>query len=198
MVGLSRGVAHNRGISASMSAVAVLLVMLSGKVFGVGQIATTPVSFADTLDFSGKWFSSEPDSDTLVIEQLADRIRVTTIYCCRRELASSTSVFYFNRWGPRLARNPDDDKPTQVRWDGDRLILHQGPEFTESGGGGGFVQIWSLNGEELLIDTINRGLGLLFDFKESSIPDFFPRVHKTYARVGMNDVVSNPGLNLTP
>jgi hypothetical protein len=130
-------------------------------------------------DFSGRWVRGD---ETMVIVQTSETVKVTTINCCRPELPQSTATFYFNKWGPRLARNPDDDKPTQVRWDGNKLILHQGPEYTESGGGGGFVQVWSLHEDELVVDTINRGLGLSFDFRESSIPWFYVKEHKTYKR----------------
>jgi hypothetical protein len=147
-----------------------------------------PLAAAQALkpDFSGTWNRDAARSehyataDRLVITQSESEVHVRQLLCCRQAGEEWVITYYFDRWGPRaaaprhtsptLARR--DDKPTQVRWDGNALVLHAGPELDIRGGS---VRVWRLtpDGRDLLEEVVNRGLGLRFDFRAASIPSMF-------------------------
>ena len=148
-----------------------------------------------TPDFAGEWgfdatlSDDRAAADRLVVVQTPRIITLRRTLCCRQAGEDWTTTYHFNEWGPRDARplrsSPTtarvDRKPTQARWDGAALLLHAGPELDRQGGS---LHIWRLsaNGQQLVEEVINRGLGLRFDFKEASIPKGYARDRHVYVR----------------
>jgi hypothetical protein len=148
-----------------------------------------------TPDFSGVWTYDAARSEAaaaahkLEITQSADQVQVRQFLCCRQEGEIWTISYYFNQWGPRSAMPRHipqnvarrDTKPTQARWDGDRLVLHAGPDLDTRGGS---VRMWRLSADQrdLVEETVNRGLGRDFDFREASIPRTYARDRHVYTR----------------
>jgi len=148
---------------------------------------------AQKPNFSGTWqldirrSEHRTVADTLVVTQTERELRLHQVLCCRQAGEEWVFTYHFNQWGARnstpLHRKKTeprhDTKPTQVRWDGDALIMHAGPELDRAGGS---VRIWRLwaDGRELHESIVSRGLGLAFDFKEASIPAFYARDRHVY------------------
>jgi hypothetical protein len=148
-------------------------------------------------DFSGTWVLAPARSarraaaDKLVVRHDDATLRIVQFLCCGQAGEQWESTYYFNRWGPRNSRplhrerrEPrHDTKPTQVRWDGDALVMHAGPGQDRSGGS---VRVWRLSagGRELHESIVHRGLGIDFDFRESSISRFYARDRHVYVRGG--------------
>jgi hypothetical protein len=154
--------------------------------FWSGGAAQKP-NFTGTWQLDHKHSEHRAAADTLVVTQTERELRIHQVLCCRQAGEEWISTYHFNHWGPRHStpihrekKEPrHDTKPTQVRWDGDALVMHAGPELDRVGGS---VRIWRLAaaGTELHESIVNRGLGLAFDFKEASIPTFYARDRHVY------------------
>jgi hypothetical protein len=159
-------------------------------------LAVSGTSKQPAVDFSGTWEWSaarsdhHPAAETLVVTQSATELSIRQVMCCRQAGEQWTITYHFNKWGSRNARPATGDtpprgsvdtKPTQARWDGDRLLLHAGPEQDVRGGS---LRVWRVaaNGQELIEELLNRGFGLHFDFKESSISRMYTRDKHVYIR----------------
>ena len=148
-----------------------------------------------TPTFAGVWVhdaarsDGTPAAERLEITQSLDQVHIRMLLCCQQHGEIWTTTYYFNNWGPRSATPAHipqntvrrDTKPTQARWDEDRLVLHAGPDLDTRGGS---VRILRLTpeGRDLVEEIVHRGLGREFDFREASIPRMYARDRHVYTR----------------
>ena len=126
-------------------------------------------------DFSGIWMSDTSRSENAdasgslyVIKQTADAVDIV-IFQRQAGFVPQTTInpwkYRFGRFGPRRGGADSREARTQARWEGRALVALKAQDQNSV--------VWFItliNPNEMVVESLGRGISPSFDFRRSSLP----------------------------